>query len=404
MFSKSVAYSCTPRMHQLTCLGLALLGAGIIATLLFFLPATTGILTIFAAALGICLFLIYLPLSVPKVFFRSDCAAVHRQLNTNNQCRNIAAHLPDLIWSIDFANRNVTALNQAYSGLHPQPGEKETRLTTILPARVSRLFLENLIKVQNQPETIRFEYQIGTEGKNPDTFEARLTAVSRNECVALIREISHIKATEEALINQQIFLQQIVENSPSLIFVRDKHGRFLLVNRATQATLGHDLLAQSHSGLPDSQIPFMTGDQEVLRSGETAQIIEQITLPDGRSRRYEVTKLPLIRDNETYLLCIAMDITHFHSSEAAELGADAFIRAIVEYLPTAFALLDHGHIVFANKAACALLGGTPDALIGASLADFSIRDTVVIRSQQDVDCAGMPVQLLVLEAKSPPAA
>jgi len=323
---------------------------------------------------------------------------------TDETCsEDMLQHIPDLLWSIDFGNRTVTQLNTAYRDIHPQAADADARLATLLPARISRLFLESLIEVQNRREVIRFEYQIGETGGNNHTFEARLIPGSSRECIAIIREISHIKATEEALINQQIFLQKIVDNSPDLIFVRDRHGRFLLVNRATQATLGHELLTQSHTGLAEDQIPFLTGDHEVLQTGETAEIIEKITLPNGQTRWYSVTKLPLERDGDTYLLCIAVDITHFHASEAAQLGADSFVRAIVENLPLAFTLLENGGIVFANHAACELLAAKPDDLIGVNLASQCEQHGISAEAPRAVDCAGIALQLVVLDKASSPA-
>lgn len=375
--------------------------SGLITCFLIFSIASPATLTtwqtLFSAVLGISILFASSALQPVRLWLHPADTPAKEICSDPDAKSNAAAHFPDLLWSIDYACRTVTSLNHVYAESHPQAEGKDVRLATLLPARVSRLFLESLIEVQNRCEPIRFEYQIGENNGTAHTFEARLVAGGHRGCIAIIRDISHIKATEEALINQQIFLQKIVDNSPDLIFVRDRHGRFLLVNRATQATLGHDLLAQSHSGLQEEQIPFLTGDQEVLQTGETAEIIEKITLPNGQTRWYSVTKLPLVRDDDTYLLCIAVDITHFHASEAAQLGADSFVRAIVENLPTAFVLLENGGIVFANRAACLLLDAEPDNLIGTNLINLCEQKNISIAAPHPVDCAGIALQLVVLE-------
>lgn len=377
---------------------------GLVISFLLFLTSPTTALTwhgLYSALLGTSIALASIALPCARRLICKASTPCGTTPCADEACgEDMLQHIPDLLWSIDFGCRTVTQLNTAYKDTHPQAADANIRLATLLPARIARLFLESLIEVQNRREMIRFEYQISETDGNSHTFEARLIPGSSRECIAIIREISHIKATEEALINQQIFLQKIVDNSPDLIFVRDRHGRFLLVNRATQATLGHELLTQSHTGLAEDQIPFLTGDHEVLQTGETAEIIEKITLPNGQTRWYSVTKLPLERDGDTYLLCIAVDITHFHASEAAQLGADSFVRAIVENLPLAFVLLENGGIVFANLAACDLLAAKPDDLIGANLASQCEQHGINAEAPRAVDCASIALQLVVLDKAS----
>ncbi|WP_182076733.1 PAS domain-containing protein [Deefgea sp. CFH1-16] len=160
------------------------------------------------------------------------------------QATDTLAALPDLIWTIDYASRRVTAQNQALNDNHPD-GVAQSKLAILFPARVSRQFLESLIKIQNTQTAQRFEYQLDN---TEITFEARLAPLTSRSCVVIIRDISSTKAIEAALFQQQRFTQQILDANPSLIFVRDKHRRFLLVNQATQSLLGHELLVQSHMG------------------------------------------------------------------------------------------------------------------------------------------------------------
>ncbi|KAF0814276.1 Virulence sensor protein BvgS [Andreprevotia sp. IGB-42] len=284
---------------------------------------------------------------------------------------DIYACLPDLIWLIDHGTREVTPLNKTSASHHPSTQSNQVKLSALLPARIARQYLETLIAVQSKQEAQQFEYQLtGEDGKNR-VFEARLQPRSVKNCVALIRDITHLKDTEEALFNQQLFVHQIIDSSPNLIYVRDKHGRFLLVNRATQATLGHELLMQSHMGIGEDEQPFTTGDKEVLEDGATIRIVDHWTLPNGRTHWFDITKQPLVREGDIYILSIAIDISHVKAAEAALAVTDPLAGDVADALPVAFMLVRDGIVEFANLLACEKLNAPPSAMLGRPLSAFT---------------------------------
>ncbi|TJZ73863.1 PAS domain-containing protein [Chitiniphilus eburneus] len=293
-------------------------------------------------------------------------------LAVTTESQPIAHCLPDIVWRIDYATRAVMPLNAAGAAEHPRADEDSARLSMLFPARVSRQYLEALINVQSTQTPQQFEYRLApAEGKEQHVFEARLLPLSGKECLAVIRDITDMKATEEALFNQQLFVHQIIDSSPSLIFVRDKHGRFLLVNRATQSALGHDLLVQSHMGLSEQQLPFTNGDHDVLEKGETVRIVDHYTLANGRTHWFDIIKQPLIRDGEVYILSIAMDISHVKAAEAALANNEPLSGEVADALPQPFMLVRDGNIEFANLATCLLLNAPPSAVLGRPLSAFA---------------------------------
>ncbi|WP_410498746.1 PAS domain-containing protein [Chitinibacter sp. S2-10] len=315
------------------------------------------------------------------------------------QADDVLAGIPDLIWTIDYANRNVASHNQTQIAHHPQVAQF-AKLASLFPARVSRQFLETLIELQNTQQAARFEYTLGDENSQ-HTFEARLAPLSARHCVVIIRDISHIKHTEEALFKQQLFTQQIIDSSPNLIFIRDKHGRFLLVNQPAQTLLGHDLLVQSHMGLDEDTPILSAGDNEVLATGQTIRLEESFTLPNGRTHWLDMTKLAIEREGECYILGIALDITQQKENEAAQNGGGLLVRAMANALPHAFMLVQDGQIVFANHAACQRLGFEPQQLIGEALNHFYTAphllehcETLSLKSSNgtEIDCRICPVE------------
>ncbi|MGL4996158.1 MAG: PAS domain-containing protein, partial [Deefgea sp.] len=190
-------------------------------------------------------------------------------------------------------------------------------------------------------------------------------------CVVIIRDISSTNAIETALFQQQMFTQQILDVNPSLIFVRDQHKRFLLVNQATQSLLGHELLVQSHMGLDEDTAILSNGDNEVLMHGNTVRLEDHCTLNNGRTHWFDLTKMPLEREGQVYILTIAIDITHLKEAEQAQAGTSHLVRAMADVLPQPFLLVEDEIIQFANLAACDRLGLAPENLIGKCLSQFA---------------------------------
>jgi PAS domain-containing protein len=79
---------------------------------------------------------------------------------------------------------------------------------------------------------------------------------------------------------------------------------------------------------------------------------------------FDMTKLPILRGKETYILTSAIDISHLKPTEPALIDNGNLIRALASALPLPFLLITQNQIQFANKAACERLGLDAAALIG----------------------------------------
>lgn len=276
----------------------------------------------------------------------------HTNKNLTENLQQFLLASPDLFWRIRYAGREVDSLNNNYADIHPGNKSLNARITTLFPARVARQYLEALIEVQSQGIMKCFEYQLPLNDNKTVTFEARIQPFSDEECIATIRDITALKETEEALFNQQLFVHQVVDSSPFLVFVRDRFGRFLILNQATQHTLGHDALVQSHLAIHSDNPLFAAGEQEVLREGQSVRLIDHIVLPHGEKRWFEITKIPLIREKEVYVLVTAIDITHLKLAEKFLTQSEENCTHTMNHLAIPLAMIDSKTFVpvFMNQA------------------------------------------------------
>jgi two-component system cell cycle sensor histidine kinase/response regulator CckA len=123
----------------------------------------------------------------------------------------------------------------------------------------------------------------------------------------------------DALRRHQRLLREIIDANPSLIFVKDWDGRFLLVNQATAEVYGttvNDLLGKTDADFnpkAEEVAHFLRDDREVMLSGRPKLIAEEaVTNPTSQETRwFQTIKVPLRmrEDGSSTLLGVATEIT-----------------------------------------------------------------------------------------------
>jgi len=203
----------------------------------------------------------------------------------------------------------------------------------------------------------------------------------------LTSEISERQRLEEDARRRERFLRQVLDAAPALIMVKDRQGRYVLVNQgAAEAynipiaeiegrTLG-EIGAAHHWNMADVQ-RYEAADQALLR-GEIEQHISDLpaTRRDGSRRLFQLTKLPLRLNADSadpgeieYLLTIGVDITAIHESEAR-------YRTLFETSTDAIRIeAPDGRILDCNAAACALYGYTKEELTKLNTRDLMTPET-----------------------------
>ena len=122
----------------------------------------------------------------------------------------------------------------------------------------------------------------------------------------------------DALQSQERLLRQIIDANPSLIFVKDWNGRFVLVNQATAQVYGTTV--DSLVGKTDADFNrnmeevahFLRDDRDVMSSGQSKLIAEEpVTNLAGETRWFQTIKVPLSSPAEgtATLLGVATEIT-----------------------------------------------------------------------------------------------
>ncbi|MGA2403673.1 MAG: PAS domain S-box protein [Syntrophobacteraceae bacterium] len=183
-----------------------------------------------------------------------------------------------------------------------------------------------------------------------------LTALGASHA-QLHKEITERKRAEEVWRDSEAQLRQIIDLVPHMIFVKDRDGKYLLVNQAVAEsydTSATALTGKYHGDFHPDQSELqrmLDDDREVMMSGETKHIPEEaFTDARGNQRFLQTTKVPfnIIGEKTSAVLGIAIDITerkraedeHMRLATAIEQAAEAIIMTdtnwVIDYVNPAF--------------------------------------------------------------------
>ncbi len=186
-------------------------------------------------------------------------------------------------------------------------------------------------------------------------------------------------------------LNVAVSGTADAIFVKDKLGRYLIVNQATANFVGKpmsEILGKDdYSLFPESSAKVViTQDQKVMASGRTQSHEESIVSFGGKSIIFDVTKGPMFdaAGNVIGLFGISRDITAFKQAQAALLERDFKLSAIVNYSPAVLSLKDiDGHYVLANPNLQRIHHLTEEEILGKTDFDLYPEDIAKSLSKND---------------------
>jgi PAS domain S-box-containing protein len=172
-------------------------------------------------------------------------------------------------------------------------------------------------------------------------------------------------AREDVRRHQQ-FLDSIVENIPSMVFVKDAEElRFLHANKATERLLGRsrdELIGKTEFDLlPEEQAVMVTSvESQVIQSKQEINIPEQVVDTAEMGKRILHTrKLPILDEEgrPRYLLAISDDITDRKLAEEALAKERSLLRTVIDNVPDLiFAKDTHSRFILNNRAFAQFVG------------------------------------------------
>ena len=204
--------------------------------------------------------------------------------------------------------------------------------------------------------------------------------------ITTFADVTRLKRAETALRENERLLKDIIDGSPSPIFLKDLQGRFLTINKRLEGMLGmsrdrlkgmtdYDLFPTEHADL------FREHDRQVAQTRRPVDVEEVADLPDGH-HVFLASKFPLV-DSAGRLYgvgAISHDITARKQAEELARRYATLLRLSQDAIHVRRL---SGQIEFWNDGAEELYGFTEQEVLGKNV--HEILQTVGSTSTAEVD-------------------
>lgn len=284
------------------------------------------------------------------------CTA-ERLAESQRRCRAVFENSLEAILLMDDAGRYVDA-NPAACQLLGYDREELLGLTVadVTPG-VDRARIPELMRQFLAAGTLHGEYTLVCKGGATREVEYRSVAnILPGLHLGVHRDIADRRQAERTLRANHSLLTAVVEGIPQALFVKDRGGRYRLLNSPAARLIGKEVaeaIGRDDTALfdPETARQFAEADRRVMETGE-AMTYEKTRTTAGASRTYLTTKAPFLGpDGEIGgVIGVALDITERKRAEEDLRRQKEILQTIFDHLPVMVNFLDAaGRVQLVNR-------------------------------------------------------
>ena len=203
-----------------------------------------------------------------------------------------------------------------------------------------------------------------------------LRRVVARRTAELRAELASRTHTEAQLREQYSLLKAITEGTTDAIFIKDRNGRYRMINPAGAHLLGQTpeaVLGKDDTTFfaPDSASAIMRSDRQVMESGQVLTSEESATAA-GITRTYHITKAPWRDDRGTVIgiIGVSRDITERQQTKEKLRELAEVQRIVLDTISTGIAYLKNRRHQWVNPAFARMFGYDADTVKGMEASLF----------------------------------
>lgn len=185
-------------------------------------------------------------------------------------------------------------------------------------------------------------------------------------------------ASQEALADSEERYQSLVDTMPQYLYRSDLQGRLIFANQALLDLVGvsmEECQGRSISGFMPEEMAsrHLAEDVEVIRSGNTMDVVQEHRGKDGKTRYLEIVRNP-VRDHEGQVIGVQgifWDVTGKKRAEQKLECTMAQLDAVMQSVPSGILAVNHeGRLTLVNQKAQELLGFQAKDAVGKPVTEF----------------------------------
>ncbi|MBF9255550.1 PAS domain S-box protein [Pontibacter sp. 172403-2] len=230
--------------------------------------------------------------------------------------RAILAAIPDLIFIFNSEGICLDTKNVGQEHLLiPQDQVIGSSILKLLPDGLGEQ-MEHLIRKvldMGAPEVTHFDLQLPGGIRY---YEARLIKYSQDYVMIIVRDTTEEHKAAQEVREKNEFIRLVIDTSPSMIYVKDEKGNFILANQEIANLF--NVPPEEVTGLNTLDVTsndedarhLLATDLEVIRERREMKVVDRFTKPDGEVLWLSTIKRPLITsDGRVHVLGISTNIT-----------------------------------------------------------------------------------------------
>ncbi len=273
--------------------------------------------------------------------------------------RTVLAAVPDLMFIID-SKGDVVDMNDVDQKhlMVPKSEAIGCNISSLVSEQLYEEMMALLHKVLQTGRPAKKEYDLALpEGTR--FYESRLVKYNQNEVLAIIRDTTEEKRAALEVKAKNDFIQLVLDSSPSLIYVKDGAGNFILVNQEFAALLGRTVAEVEGRNAADLYINkkearfYLGTDRQVIEENREIKLQERFTGSDGEVKWFSTIKKPLVTaDGQVHALGISTNITEQRLANKRLRHSEELHRLLSENSRDLISLHNtDGSYIYASKAA-----------------------------------------------------
>ncbi|OKL41424.1 PAS domain S-box protein [Pontibacter flavimaris] len=292
--------------------------------------------------------------------------------------RAILAAIPDLMFIIDAQGDYLDMKNEAQKHLLvPKEQVIGNNIYQLLPAELASRFMDLIAKVISTGWYERVDYELDL----PDGlrhYEGRILKYNDTEVLTIIRDITDERKAAQEVREKNEFIRQVLDASPSLIYVKDAEGNIVLANQEFARLFDkplHEVLGYNNADIHHNKIEsdsYFETDRQVIAEHREIRVEERHTSITGETMWFDTVKKPLITsDGKVNVLGISTNVTEQRLADSRLKASEEQHRLLSENSKDIVSLhnLD-GSIIYVSKAVEEMLGYTQEEVLQRHPSEF----------------------------------